>query len=116
MEFPGNYRINNMIIYNVTINIENDSREEWVKWMKEIHIPIIMETGLFTEFRMCKMISAEEDEIGATYSIQYSCRNIEDFERYQREYAPTLQAETKKLFDGKFVAFRSIMEVIDPEN
>jgi hypothetical protein len=35
-----------------------------------------------------------------------------DYETYQRDCAPALQAETKKLFEGKFVAFRSLMEQI----
>ncbi|MFB0997424.1 MAG: DUF4286 family protein, partial [Flavobacteriales bacterium] len=38
-----------MILYNVTINIDATIQKEWLIWMKEIHIPKVMETGCFTE-------------------------------------------------------------------
>ncbi|MCE3229382.1 MAG: hypothetical protein K0S32_3933, partial [Bacteroidetes bacterium] len=33
-----------MFIYNVTVNISNDIHTDWLKWMKEIHIPDVMKT------------------------------------------------------------------------
>lgn len=99
-----------MIVYNVTINIEDDVHDTWVRWVKDIHIPMVMDTGLFTEFTFSKLLSRQEDETGTTYVIQYLAKTMTDYERYQAEFAPALQAETRKLFDGKFVAFRSLME------
>jgi hypothetical protein len=99
-----------MIIYNVTVNIDNDVRDEWVKWMKEEHIPEVMNTGLFTEYRMCRVMV--EEESGTTYSVQYSCRNMETLEKYQRDYAPALQKKHTSRYEGKFVAFRTLLELI----
>ena len=36
-----------MIVYNVTVNIDADVQERWIEWMKEVHIPDVMATGLF---------------------------------------------------------------------
>ncbi|MES2559298.1 MAG: DUF4286 family protein [Bacteroidota bacterium] len=99
-----------MIIYNVTINIEDDAHDAWVTWMKETHIPMVMDTGLFVEYSFSKLLSRQEDETGTTYVIQYLANTMADYEKYQTEHAPALQAETRKYFDGKFVAFRSLME------
>jgi hypothetical protein len=101
-----------MIIYNVTLNIEDDAHDAWLVWMKETHIPQVMETGLFVEFSFSKLLSRQEDETGTTYVIQYLAKNMSDYERYQAEFAPALQAETRKYFDGKFVAFRTLMESV----
>ena len=67
-----------MIIYNVTINIDAEVHDEWLKWMLEKHIPAVLATGLFIESRMSRMLIEEEGD-GITYSIQYkigraSCR------------------------------------------
>jgi hypothetical protein len=35
---------------------------------------------------------------------------MDDYEKYQQQFAPKLQAETRKRYDGKFVAFRTLME------
>src|SRR5262245_53798536 len=102
-----------MIIYNVTINIEDDVRDTWVKWMKDVHIPDVMSTGMFTEFRFSRLLSRQADETGTTYVIQYLAETMEHYEQYQANHAPRLQQESRKHFEGKFVAFRTLMEKVE---
>ena len=99
-----------MLIYNVTINIENDVQEEWLKWMREVHVPEVMQTGLFLENKICKLLVEEEQ--GLTYSFQYTCNSMEEYLNYQSQHAPRLQADVRKKYEGKFVAFRSLLEVL----
>lgn len=35
-----------MIIYNVTVNIEHNVHDEWLKFMKDEHIPDVMKNKL----------------------------------------------------------------------
>jgi hypothetical protein len=37
---------------------------------------------------------------------------MQHYDEYQANHAPALQAETKRLFEGKFVAFRTLMEKV----
>lgn len=99
-----------MIIYNVTINIDNDVHDEFVSWMKNEHIPKVMATGYFLENRMCRLMV--EEESGTSYTIQYMLKNMEDYNEYQERHAPALQKETMDKYRDKFVAFRSLMEVV----
>ncbi|HEY6161533.1 MAG TPA: DUF4286 family protein [Bacteroidia bacterium] len=99
-----------MIIYNVTVNIDNDVREEWLRWMKEIHIPAVMATGYFLQNRICKILVDEES--GTSYSIQYTCANMEDLLEYQEKEAPRLQKEHSERYKDKFVAFRTLLEEV----
>ena len=99
-----------MIIYNVTINIENDCKDEWLQWMKSTHIPDVMNLGYFTEYRFCKVLVEEEQ--GTTFSIQYTAPSIEILKQYQALHAPRLQKEVKDKFGDKFVAFRTLLEVL----
>lgn len=99
-----------MILYNVTINVDPDIHDEWLAWMKEVHIPEVLATGLFTENKIFR-IHGEEDE-GNTYSIQYYCDCMDDYEKYQREHAPRLQEEHTSKYKDKFVAFRTILEEV----
>lgn len=101
-----------MIIYNVTVNIDHSVHDEWLKWMKEIHIPDVMKTGMFTENRMLKVL-ADEDSGGVTYSIQYTCRNLDDYKKYETFFAPPLRAIYNKKYKNKFVAFRTLLETVD---
>ncbi len=100
-----------MYIYNVTVNIDDDVHHEWLKWMREKHIPDVMKTGCFTENRLVKVINVEDK--GHTYSFQYTFKDMAIIEKYQKEFAPGLQADVKKKYDGKFAAFRVLLEIID---
>ncbi|MCO6500359.1 MAG: DUF4286 family protein [Vicingus serpentipes] len=101
-----------MIIYNVTINIEEDIHADWIRWMKSSHIPDVMSTGYFLEHKICKVISTQEDETGHTYAIQYTCNSMNDLEKYQEKHAARLQEEHVNRYQGKFVAFRTLLEVV----
>jgi len=102
-----------MIIYNVTININEADATSWLTYMKDEHIPDVMATGCFEKYVLCKLLSRQEDEDGLTFTIQYYCENMEKYNRYMQQFAIGLQQEHSKLFGGKFVAFRSIMEVLN---
>lgn len=99
-----------MIIYNVTINIDDDVHLEWVEWMKNEHIPKVMATGYFLENRMCRLMIQEES--GTSYTIQYVLKNMADYDEYRERHAPELQKEVMEKYKDKFVAFRSLMEVV----
>ena len=101
-----------MIIYNVTINIDLEVEQEWLRWMKDVHIPEVMSTGLFVSSRIYKVLA--EDDGGTTYAIQYTCASMEAYERYRDEHAPRLQAETQRNYGGRFVAFRTLLEAVHP--
>ena len=99
-----------MIIYNVTINIDDSVHDEWLKWMKESHIPAVMSTGHFVANKICRLLVKEES--GTSYSIQYTCNTIEDYNQYKLGHAPRLQKEHTDKYSGKFVAFRTLLEVV----
>lgn len=99
-----------MIIFNTTVNIENDVREEWLQWMKTQHIPRVMETGFFIENKVCKVLVSEER--GTTYSIQYICKSMEDFENFSSLHAPRFQQEISDKYGEKHVSFQTLLEIV----
>jgi len=101
-----------MILYNVTVNIDHSVHDEWLNWMKEVHIPDVMRTGIFIDSRLLKVLG-DEDSGGTTYSVQYTCNSMEDFKRYESEFAPALRREHNDKFRDKFVSFRTLLEIID---
>ena len=85
--------------------------EEWLYWMKNEHIPEVMDTGLFVENRILKVLDDHDSE-GVTYSIQYTCNSMSDYETYKENHAAGLQAKTLAKYLNKFVAFRTLLEII----
>ena len=103
-----------MILYSVTINIEPDFAQKWEQYMREEHIPDVMATGYFEGYRMTRLLQPEPDS-GITWNIQYECVSMAQLNIYNEKAAPALQADHTKQFEGKFVAFRTILEVVDSD-
>ncbi len=99
-----------MYIYNVTINIEETIHDKWLQWMKAEHIPAMLSTGKFSKALMTRVV-VEEEMGGITYSIQYTTDNKQTLQKYYVENAAELRAQSKP-FEGKFVAFRTELEII----
>ncbi len=100
-----------MIVYNVTTQIDPSVHDEWLEWMKTIHIPEVMDTGYFTEYRILKVL-ADEETGGNTYSFQYTCKTKEDFREYEKHSAQKIRAEYNSRYKDKFVSFRTLLEVL----
>ncbi|KQC30288.1 DUF4286 family protein [Flagellimonas eckloniae] len=103
-----------MLIYNVTINIDESAHDKWLIWMRDKHVPDMLATGKFSHAKMAKVL-VEEDMGGVTYSVQYTTKDRQTLELYYKEYAERLRADATKLFPNKFVAFRTELEIISQQ-
>ena len=100
-----------MIIYNVTVNVDESIVDDWLKWMQEIHIPEVMESGIFIKSQINRVIV--QGDTGYTYAVAYTCKNMKDLHQYQIRFAPELQQKHTALYGNKAIAFRTLMEVIE---
>lgn len=98
-----------MILYNVTVSLDPSIHNDWLEWMRNVHIPEVMATGYFVEHKICKLLV--DDEI--TYAIQYNCESLEKLNEYQEKHSPALQQKHKDRYKGKFGAFRTLLEIIE---
>jgi hypothetical protein len=107
------FNIKAMIIYNVTINVEDEIAADWLQWMKETHLPDVMKTGMFEYYKFLKLHTRQEDEVGQTFAVQYYASHMDNYEKYVNEYAPALKADSFNRWGNKFIAFRTLLEELD---
>lgn len=100
-----------MLIYNVTVSIDQQIELDWLQWMRSAHIPEVLQTGCFLECRLSRVNGEEEG--GCTYSVMYLAPSEAVYKRYQSEFAPKLQDAHTKRYQGKFAAFRTTLQVIE---
>ena len=103
-----------MLIYNVTINIDESVHDQWLSWMRDKHVPDMLATGKLSHAKLVKVL-VEEEMGGVTYSVQYTTKDRQTLESYYREDADRLRLDAQKLFPDKFVAFRTELEVISQQ-
>lgn len=101
-----------MIVYNVTVKVDEYIEADWVAWMQNVHVPDVMATACFTSYRMSLIDPVQGDKGGNAYSIQYTSISREALTEYFENHAQTLQKDHIVRYGDKALAFRTIMEVV----
>ena len=99
-----------MILYNVTSALDATIADEWVAFMRDVHMPEVVATGCFIKSQFLRLL--DEEEGGITYAAQYYAISLEQLEAYQEHFAPALRADMDQRFGGRFAAFRTVLEVV----
>lgn len=102
-----------MILYNVTIILDEDIHDAWLKWMNYEHVKDVMNTGYFASYRVLKVLDSPNE--GITYCIQYIADSTEKYNEYMQKHATQLQTSVPVQFLNKFVVFNTLMEFIGAE-
>jgi hypothetical protein len=100
-----------MIIYQVSCTVPNVIEHEWREWMMDEHIRDVMNTELFTEYKLNKVIKPSGTE-SIQYCIQYFAPSLEHYEQYRRDFAPVLQAAHNAKYGTAIGVDRIVMETL----
>ncbi|MFD0964363.1 DUF4286 family protein [Pseudofulvibacter geojedonensis] len=99
-----------MFIYNVTVNVDDSIRLDWLQWIKP-HIKEVLATGRFVSAKLTQVLADEGN--GTTYAIQYTAESRANLNAYYELDAPKLREDGRKRFGDKSLAFRTELFVID---
>jgi hypothetical protein len=101
-----------MILYNVTCSMDASLEEEWLQWMLDIHIPEVMQSGCFVDFKVMKLLTHVHDDSGVNFAIQYRAKTMDNYENYRDQFAPAMQKKTMDKYGDRVMAFRTLLEEI----
>lgn len=111
LSFSVNERKAGCIIYNVTIKVESKIAGAWLQWLLNEHIPSIMQTKCFVDYKVVRLIEVDDSE-GPTYAMQYYAPSKADYNRYIEIYASEMHKLSFEKWNHQFIAFSSVMEVV----
>ena len=100
-----------MIIYNVTVKVEEGIANDWLQWLLNEHIPQMMGTDCFTTHKVMRLLEVDDSE-GPTYAIQYHAESKADYNRYIEMHAGSMRQQSIDKWGNRFIAFRSLMQVV----
>jgi hypothetical protein len=101
-----------MIIYNVTIRVAGAIHTDWLHWLKNEHIPEVIQTGCFTHATILRLMEVDDTE-GPTYAIQYFAESKGLYNNYIENHAAVLRERSFKKWGNQFIAFRSVLQVVN---
>jgi Domain of unknown function (DUF4286) len=95
----------------MTVGIDKDVEQEWLQWISDEHLPKVMGTGMFIDFKIFKVLH-DQDERSVSYSVQYFAETIDQVTGYFEKYAPALLEEQRIRFRDKHIAFMTLLEQV----
>ena len=99
-----------MILYNITVSVNIECTKAWLEYMINEHIPEVMKTGYFRDYKLCRVQGDEQG--GETYAVQYLAFSADAFNAYNTNCAPAIQADFLKKWGSKAAVFRTILPVL----
>ncbi len=101
-----------MIIYNITCKVDWDVHTQWYEWVREQYIPQMVESGLFRQGQLVKLLDLDESE-GPTYAIQFSGVSLGDYRLYMSDPALAGLRNAQNRWADAVVSFGSVMQVME---
>ncbi len=100
-----------MFIYNVTIKVQEAIHQEWLQWLREEHIPDIINTGCFTHANILELLEIDTSE-GPTYAVQYIAESKAQYNLYIEKFSAEMRQKAFARWGDQFIAFRSVMRIV----
>jgi Domain of unknown function (DUF4286) len=101
-----------MIITNITTQVSWTMKDEWLKWLRDEHLPSLMSTGCFTHYRIVQVLEVPDDD-GPTYAVQLFTEKMESVDRFREQFLVELEKKERAKWSGHAFSFRTLMEVIN---
>ena len=100
-----------MYIYNVTYLVDPSIRHDWLRWMRDGHLPAVMSTGCFLRNQFVRLLDLDESH-GQTYAVQYYAADRGSCDHFATQYEPGLERESGRQWGEKCLTFKTLMEVM----
>jgi len=97
-----------MIVYNTTMKIDKDIHDTWMQWMKDEHIPGTLASGLFTGYKLFRLLDQDETD-GITYVLQYFLERYDDYKNYLNKFHHPLQQKAFSKWGNRYISFHTVM-------
>lgn len=101
-----------MIIYNVTTKVRSSIANDWLQWLKDVHVKEILNTGCFTDFKIVKLLEIDEEE-GPTYALQLFADSKAIYNQYVEKFAGRMRQAAFDKWGDKFISIRTVMQIVD---
>jgi hypothetical protein len=100
-----------MILYNITYLVPKELIGNWLKWMKEEHIPGIMKSELFEKNTLLQLMNVDEQD-GLTYALQLYAASSFEYDEYEIKFAPALRLKAAEQWGEQVLTFRTLMRIV----
>lgn len=97
------------VVYEITAEVEPDLFDEYERYMREVHIPDLLDTG-------CFQAAAFSRAAPGRYRMRYVALRQADLDRYLAEHASRLRAEFSSRLPRGITLSREVWVTVEEWN
>jgi hypothetical protein len=99
------------VLYSVTIHVDAPIADEWLSWMRAVHVPEVLRIGSFLDCTITRQQAPAPADERVTYVLDYRVASMDILDTYRTEHAAALQQVHTDRYAGGFEASRSVRTV-----
>lgn len=100
-----------MLIYNETFIIDDTIVDDWLRWIRDNHIPSVLGTGSFDSYKLFTVLDSPNE--GITYCLQFQTTSVERYSDFYYKHLESIHAAHNKQFEERFALFHTLMETVE---
>jgi len=100
-----------MMVYNETVIVDEVVHKQWLQWLQNNYLPLVMATGCFSNNTVLQVLDSPND--GVTYCVQFFTDNRAAYDDYVLEYQQQFQALQYQQFENQIVLFTTLMQTLN---
>lgn len=101
-----------MFTINITTKVDHDILTDWLLWQKKTHIPALMDTGCFQQYRFHQLLG-QDDKDGKVFVLQLLTTSKESYTIFSEKFEKELKNDSFSKWGEKCFEFRSLLQNID---
>jgi len=101
-----------MLIFNTTYLVSDKVHEAWLAWIREQHIPFMLESSYFTQPQVARVITSAKQE-GTSFSVQFHIEDMHTLKLWNKEYSLLFQENCSRQFGTEVIFFTTTLELVD---
>jgi hypothetical protein len=101
-----------MFIFNTTYLVSDKVHGAWLKWIREQHIPFMLNSSYLTQPQVARIITSAEQD-GTSFSVQFHVKDMHTLKQWNKEYSQLFQDNCAKQFGTEVIFFTTVMELVD---
>lgn len=101
-----------MFIFNTTYLVSDKVHGAWLKWIREIHIPFMLDSTYFSHPQVARVITSDKQD-GTSFSVQFHVQDMHTLKKWHNEYSSLFQENCSHHFGTEVIFFTTVLELVE---
>jgi len=101
-----------MLIFNTTYLVSDKAHGPWLKWIREQHIPFMLDSSYFSNPQVARVITSDKED-GTSFSVQFHVNDMRTLKLWNQQFSSAFQENCAQQFGTEVIFFTTVLELVE---